>query len=262
MLKCRVIPILTFNGFALVKTKQFKNPRMVGNPVQSARVFNSRNVDELAFIDIFATDQKRKLDLRMVKNVINECFMPVAIGGGISTIKDIDNLLEIGADKVIIKTKAIQSPNFIEEAARVFGSQCITIALDAIRNDEGGYNVHNKLGLDIKLDDFVKTCNDYGAGELVVSSVDNDGIMKGFDVNLYKSFEKNTMLPIIASGGGGKMEHYEELFAETTIEAVGSASIFYFTRYTPLDIKLAIGKAERPIRLSRNIEKNITQINS
>src|SRR5664280_1045008 len=132
MLKCRVIPILTFSGLALVKTKGFaSNPRMVGNAVQAAKVFNARNVDELVFLDIYASDQKRKINLNMVRSIINECFMPVAIGGGISTLDDIHNLLAVGADKVVIKNKIIESPEFINEAAHVFGNQCITIAIDA-----------------------------------------------------------------------------------------------------------------------------------
>jgi cyclase len=121
MLKTRIIPILTFNGFALVKTKKFDNPRMVGNPVQAARVYNSRGVDELIFIDIFATKQKRKINLKVAKDVIKECFMPVGIGGGISTIEDINDLLQIGADKVIIKQIALLNPSFITSAANFFG---------------------------------------------------------------------------------------------------------------------------------------------
>ena len=115
MLKLRIIPVLTFNGFGLVKTKQFKNPRMVGNPVQAARVYNSRGVDELAFIDITASKQKRKLNLKLVGDVIKECFMPVTIGGAVSTIEDINNLLKIGADKVVIKSAALTDLNFIKE---------------------------------------------------------------------------------------------------------------------------------------------------
>jgi cyclase len=131
MLKVRIIPILTFNGFGLVKTKKFTNPRMVGNPVQAARVYNSRGVDELVFVDIFASSQNRKVNLKLVADVIKECYMPVAIGGGIETIEDINNLLKIGADKVIIKTKALLDAKFIDEAVAFFGSQCISIAIDA-----------------------------------------------------------------------------------------------------------------------------------
>ena len=133
MLKTRIIPILTFNGFALVKTKQFNNPRMVGNPVQAARVYNSRGVDELMFIDIFATKQNRKINLKIVKDVIKECFMPVGIGGGITTLEDINDLLQIGADKVVIKNVFFSNPEFIISAANFFGSQCISISIDVIK---------------------------------------------------------------------------------------------------------------------------------
>ena len=144
MLSCRVIPILTFNGFGLVKTKEFApNPRMVGNAVQAAKVYNSRNVDELVFLDIYASDKNRKINLQMVRLIINECFMPVAIGGGIKNIQDIQDLLAIGADKVVLKTKIIEDPEFINEAASVFGNQCITIAIDAVKEEEN-YFLYNR----------------------------------------------------------------------------------------------------------------------
>src|ERR1700746_580058 len=135
MLKARIIPILTFNGFGLVKTKKFTNPRMIGNPVQAAKVYNSRGVDELVFLDIFATEQNRKINLKLVKDVIKECYMPVAIGGGIQNIEDINDLLKIGADKVVIKSKALTDIEFIKESVAFFGSQCITIAIDAINEN-------------------------------------------------------------------------------------------------------------------------------
>jgi imidazole glycerol-phosphate synthase subunit HisF len=249
MLKVRVIPILTFNGFGLVKTKKFSNPRMVGNPVQAARVYNSRGVDELVFIDIYATKQKRKLNLSITKDIIKECYMPVGIGGGIDSIDDINALLKIGADKVVIKTQALTNPEFIKEAAHFFGSQCITIAVDAKKTDNG-YKIHNELGIDISIENFIKQMNDLGAGELVVTSVDNDGMMHGFDIGLLGEAEKLTTLPIIAVGGGGNMEHYKELFNATEIEAVGSASIFHFTQYTPLDIKKELDAIGKPVRLT------------
>jgi cyclase len=144
MLKIRIIPVLNFNGFALVKTKQFKNPRMVGNPVQSARIYNSRGVDELIFTDIFATRQDRNLNLKVVKDVIKECFMPIGIGGGIKTIDDINDLLQIGADKVIIKTIALKNSKFIQEASNFFGSQCISVSVDVIKK-----NANNKQGITV-----------------------------------------------------------------------------------------------------------------
>lgn len=248
MLKVRIIPILTFNGFGLVKTKNFKNPRMVGNPVQAARVYNNRGVDELVFIDIFATTQKRKINLKLVADVIKECYMPVAIGGGIETIKDINDLLKIGADKVIIKTKAIIDIDFIKEAVAFFGSQCISIAVDAFKTPHG-YKIYNNLDIDKNLDDFVKEMIECKVGEFILVSVDNDGMMNGFDTELINCVEKMTNIPIISAGGGGNMEHYNELFSKTNIQAVGSASIFHFTQYTPLDIKNELKLINIPVRI-------------
>lgn len=248
MLKIRVIPILTFNGFGLVKTKNFKNPRMVGNPVQAARVFNSRGVDELSFVDIFSSEQNRKLNLKLVGEVIRECYMPVAIGGGIQTLDDINDLLRIGADKVVIKTMAMTNPDFISEAVRFFGGQCISISVDAYRVPDG-YKIHNKLGLHITLENFLQQMNECQVGEIVLNSVDNDGMMDGFDIGLVNRAAELTQLPIVAVGGGGKMEHYRELFNKTNVEAVGSASIFFFTQFTPLDIKKELKELGRPVRI-------------
>ena len=249
MLKVRIIPMLTFNGFALVKTKKFANPRMVGNPVQSARVYNSRGVDELAFMDIFASNQHRKLNLKLIADVIKECYMPVAIGGGIETIDDINSLLKIGADKVIIKTKALTDRGFIKKAVDFFGSQCISIAVDAYFTDHG-YKIHNVLGLHINLADFLDEMTKCQVGEFVVNSTDNDGMMSGFDIDLMRTVEASTNLPIIAVGGGGDLEHFKTLFSETNIEAVGASSIFHFTQYTPLDIKLALASINKPVRIN------------
>ena len=248
MLKARIIPILTFNGFGLVKTKNFANPRMVGNPVQAARVYNNRGVDELVFVDIFASNQKRKLNLKLIADVIKECYMPVAIGGGIESIDDINNLLKIGADKVVIKTKALTDKAFIKEAVSFFGSQCISIAVDAYQTADG-YKIHSKLDLDIDMKQFIADMIDCNVGEFVVNSVDKDGLMDGFDTALINEVEKLTNIPIIAVGGGGKMEHYATLFTETKVQAVGSASIFHFTQFTPLDIKNQLHEIGVPVRI-------------
>src|SRR3989339_355104 len=232
MLKCRVIPILTFNGFALIKTKQFAtNARMVGNAVQAARVFNARNVDELVFLDVYASDQNRKINLQVVKAIINECYMPVGIGGGISSIEDIHNLLAIGADKVILKNVMIKNPNFLNKAANIFGNQCITLSIDAHKVD-GEYYLYNRLGKTILLRDFIQHISKYNFGEIILNSVNHDGMMEGFDLDLIKMFEKNIKVPIVVVGGAGNPEHFKQLFSETSVEAAGAASIFYFTQYT------------------------------
>ncbi|HTN20538.1 MAG TPA: imidazole glycerol phosphate synthase cyclase subunit [Pelobium sp.] len=248
MLKVRIIPILTFNGFGLVKTKKFTNPRMVGNPVQAAKVYNSRGVDELVFLDIFASTQKRKANLKLISDVIKECYMPVAIGGGIGSIDDINDLLKIGADKVVIKTKALLDNVFIKEAVAFFGAQCITIAVDAYSTEEG-YMVFNALEVSISLKDFIMQMVDCGVGEFMLVSVDKDGMMEGFDIDMINYVKSLTNIPVIAAGGGGNMDHYKELFTKTKVKAVGSASIFHFTQFTPLDIKNELIKINIPVRI-------------
>jgi imidazole glycerol-phosphate synthase subunit HisF len=248
MLKVRIIPILTFNGFGLVKTKKFSNPRMVGNPVQAARVYNSRGVDELAFIDIFATKQKRKINLNLVKDVIRQCFMPVSIGGGIQDIDDINALLRIGADKVIIKSKALTDPDFIKKSVEFFGSQCISISVDVIKENDQ-YRIYNDLGLNIGAADFIAHLQDLDVGEMVLNSVDNDGMMQGFDIGLIKELDKTIKVPVIVAGGGGQPSHFVDLFCQTNIGAVGAASIYHFTQYTPLDVKNALHSAGKPVRI-------------
>lgn len=250
MLKCRIIPVLTFNGFALVKTKEFgSNARMIGNAVQAAKVYNSRNVDELVFLDIYASDKNRKMNLQMARLIINECFMPVALGGGIKTLEDIENLLAIGADKVVLKSKIIEDPEFINEASAVYGNQCITLAIDAIKKEDGQYYLYNRLDKELLLFNFLEKLKNYNFGEIILTSVNNDGMMNGFDIGLVQQVEKRTNVPIVVSGGAGEPNHVKELFTKTNIEAIAAASIFHFTRYTPRDLKLAIQSVGRPVRL-------------
>ena len=254
MLKCRVIPILTFNGFALVKTKGFgSNARMIGNAVQAAKVYNSRNVDELVFLDIYASKKNRKMNLQMARLIIDECFMPVALGGGIKTIKDIEDLLAIGADKVVLKSKIIENPEFINEASSIYGNQCITLAIDAVKKEDNRYYLYNILGKEILLFEFLKKIESYNFGEIILTSVNNDGMMNGFDIKLVSEVEKIINVPIVVSGGAGNLDHFKELFSKTNIEAVGASSIFHFTRYTPRDLKLAIQSVGKPVRIVEEV---------
>lgn len=243
---------MTFSGLALVKTKKFaKNARMVGNAIQAAKVFNARNVDELVFLDIYASDQKRKINLNMVRSIINECFMPVTIGGGITTIEDIHNLLDIGADKVVLKNMIIESPDFINEASLIFGNQCITISIDAEKIGDT-YYIYNRLNKKTQLIDFLQRISSYNFGEILLTSVNNDGMMDGFDIELVQLVEKLIDVPIVVTGGAGEPNHVKELFSKTGVEAVGAASIFYFNRYTPYDLKRAIASVNKPVRITEN----------
>lgn len=248
-LKLRIIPVLTFNGFALVKTKQFSNPRMVGNPVQTARLYNSRGVDELVFLDIYASEQDRNINLKLVSDVIKECFMPVSIGGGIKSLEDINNLLKIGADKVVIKTLALINTNLIKDAVRFFGSQCISIAVDVmVKNGQYVINTGAKID-ECNLSEFIKSMEDCDVGEYLLCSTDNDGMMNGFDINLVNHVSELTNKPIIAIGGAGKPEHFVTLFETTNIEAAASSSIYHFTQYTPQDVKNSLNKRGFNVRI-------------
>mgnify|MGYP001166885982 FL=1 len=248
MLKVRLIPVMTFNGISLVKTKQFANPRTVGNPIQVARVFNSRNVDELIFIDIMATEQGRKINLPLVKKIIDECFMPVTIGGGIRTFEDINDLLRIGADKVLIKSMALKDPEFIIKAVEYFGSQCISISVDAILV-EGEYWIHHENQEQILLETFINEMNQCNVGEFVVNAVHNDGMMKGYDTKLYNKVTQLTSKPIVALGGAGDPAHFVSLAQTNYNGALAASSIYHFTQYTPNEVKLNLNKAKIPVRI-------------
>ena len=248
MLKVRLIPVMTFNGISLVKTKQFINARTVGNPIQVARVYNSRNVDELVFIDIKATEQGRKINLPLVKKVIDECFMPVTIGGGINTFEDINDLLGIGADKVLIKSMALQDPDFILRAVDYFGSQCISIAVDVIL-DNGEYWIYQKNDEKLLMETFINKMHQCNVGEFVVNAVDNDGMMNGFDKELYQKVTRITSKPIVALGGAGTPSHFTDLVQTNYNGALAAASIYHFTQYTPQEVKKKLNKAQIPVRI-------------
>jgi cyclase len=174
--------------------------------------------------------------------------MPVAIGGGITTLEDIHDLLAVGADKVVIKSKIIANPEFINEAANVFGNQCITLAIDAIREGDS-YYLYNRLGKKIPLVEFLKNIATFNFGEIILTAVANDGQMNGFDIELVQLVEKLVKVPIVVCGGAGEPAHFKELFSKTKVEAAAAASIFYFTRYTPYDLKIAIASVGRPVRI-------------
>lgn len=248
MLKIRLIPILTFNGISLVKTKQFSQMRIVGNPIQAARVYNSRNVDELVFVDIMATQKNRQMNLNLVKRVIDECFMPVTIGGGIQTHEQINALLGIGADKVLIKSKALNDTEFIKKAVEYYGSQCISIAADVIvRNGE--YQIYTNIRENLSLNDFIQEMNQLKVGEIIVNAVDRDGMMQGFDKELYTQVASLSSIPLVAVGGAGQPKDFSELVASGFKGGIAAASIFHYTQYTPRDVKLELMQHNFPVRI-------------
>lgn len=250
--KVRLIPTLLFKNTHLVKTVQFQRFRPVGIPVPAVKVYNQREVDELVFLDISATPQNRGPRLDLIAETAEECFMPMAVGGGVRTLEDIRNLLKVGADKVVINTEALERPEFITESAGVFGRQCIVVSIDVKRNAAGKYEVFARGGTVPTGKDPVEWAQNaeaLGAGEILLTSIDRDGMQDGYDVELIRSVASAVGVPVIASGGVGKPEDFAAAVLQGHASAVAAASLFHFSQHTPLDVKAAMKKAGINVRL-------------
>ncbi|MDP1812018.1 MAG: imidazole glycerol phosphate synthase cyclase subunit [Sediminibacterium sp.] len=236
MLKVRIIPILLLKDGRMVKGKQFTDYRDTGDPVFASRIYNVQFVDELIFLDITATNEGRETYFDIIEQVSKECFMPLTIGGGISNVSQIRKLLKAGADKVVINTAAVNTPQFIEEAAAVFGSQCIVVGID-VRYEEGNYIVYTnsgKLKTDLVLADHIVNMERLGAGEIFINSIDRDGMMQGYDHELIKLVLTYTTLPVIGCGGAGNFMHLVDAYKNTGIGALAMASIYHFGDNNPV----------------------------
>ena len=255
MLKTRIIPCMLFNGLHLIKTIQFDQIRNLGNPVQMARVYNFRDVDELIFIDMKATEENRPPAFEIVKDIIAECFMPLTVGGGIHSIEDIHKLLKTGADKICINSEAINNPAFITTAAKKFGSQCIVISVDAKQIGKDHY-VFKSRGLEntnMTAVEWAKQVEKLGAGEIFLTSIDKDGTMEGYDLELLKKVSSAVSIPVIACGGAGKVQDIIDAVKIGGANAVSLASIFHYGGHTPNSIKQRMYNAGIPVRL---VDKN------
>lgn len=250
MLKLRVIPTLLYKDYGLVKGVGFDSWRRTGSALQAIKVYNLREVDEIVFFDITASKEGREPDYELIDELADECFMPMSVGGGISRLEHIQKLLNVGADKVIINTAAIERPQFIREAADKFGSQCVVVAVDVkIKNDQFvvcSYSGSREITTPLK--SWLLEIEAMGAGEILVTSIDKDGTMAGYDKTLIQQVVDTISLPIIASGGAG---NYDDLVmaASLGVSAVAAASIFHFTESTPLEAKKALQLAGFPVRL-------------
>lgn len=254
MLKTRVIPILLFKNpeIGLVKSVQFNRMRTVGNPVNAARVYNARNVDELIFLDIGARRDNRPINLQAVKEIFKECFMPLTIGGKVESVDDVRMLLLAGADKVSVNTAAIENHSLISEIATSYGNQCVVVSIDAKKTSSGKYQVFSRAGQrPTNLDpvSWAKQAEKLGAGEILINSIDQDGTMAGFDIRLVKMVADAVKIPVIAAGGAGKPNHFVQVIKKTNVSAVAAASIFHFTQYTPLSVKREMKTSGIPVRL-------------
>ena len=235
----RIIPCLDVNDGRVVKGINFVELKDAGDPVEIARSYNDQGADELTFLDITASSDNRGLLFDIIEKVANQIFIPLTVGGGVRNCDDIRNLLNVGADKVGINTSAILNPNFVSESSRRFGSQAIVVAIDAKKIDDH-YEVFTHGGRNatgINAIEWAKKMADFGAGELLITSMDRDGTKKGFDNNLMKSISDAVDIPIIASGGAGSLRHLVDGIKEGEADAVLAASIFHYGEYSIKEAK-------------------------
>ncbi len=235
MLTKRIIPCLDVKDGRVVKGVSFVELRDAGDPVESAKAYEAQGADELVFLDITASHEKRKTILDVVEKTASEVFMPLTVGGGIRTLDDIKELLRAGTDKVSINTTAVEDPDFVRRASERFGSQCIVVAIDAKRRPEGSWEVYTHGGRKARgLDaiEWAKKMESFGAGEVLLTSMDRDGRKDGYDLALTRGVSIATSIPIIASGGAGTLEHIREAFTEGLADAALAASIFHFGVFT------------------------------
>ena len=240
MLKTRIIPCLDVKNGKVVKGTKFKNLKYAGDPVKQAQIYDKQGADELCFLDITASSEKRNIIFDVVKKTAQKCFMPLTVGGGVRSIKDIRKLLLCGADKVSINTSAIKDPNLVKKSSKKFGNQCIVVAIDAKKIDKNKWEIYThggrqKTGIDaIKL---AKKMENYGAGEILLTSMDKDGTKSGFDLELTKKISNIINIPVIASGGVGNIQHLIDGIKIGKASAVLAASIFHYGKFTIKEVK-------------------------
>jgi cyclase len=251
MLKKRIIPCLDVKDGRVVKGINFVNLKDAGDPVEQAKIYDKGGADEICFLDITASSENRKILLDKVSETAKSCFVPLTVGGGISSIEDIKSLLLAGADKVSINTAAVKNHNFIKESSIRFGSQCIVIAIDAkkIGNNKWEIFTHggrNSTGIDAIA--YAKIAEKNGAGEILLTSMDKDGTKTGYDLELTRAIASLVSIPVIASGGVGSLDDLYQGFKIGLASAVLAASIFHYKNYTIKEVKSYLKKKDIPIR--------------
>ena len=236
----RIIPCLDIKDGRVVKGVNFKSLRDAGDPVECAMAYQEAGADEIIFLDITATNSARETAAELVKQVASKVFIPIPGGGGIRTKEDIKNILRAGADKVSLNTAAVRNPSLIKEAAEAFGSQCVTVAIDAKRKGDGYWQVCTEGGLREELMDAVgwaMLAESLGAGEILLTSMDRDGTKSGYDIELTYAISSRVGIPVIASGGAGKLEHFREAFSKGKADAVLAASLFHYNEIPVGELK-------------------------
>jgi imidazole glycerol-phosphate synthase subunit HisF len=231
MIKTRVIPCLLLKGKGLVKTERFSNPRYLGDPINIVKIFNEKEAHEIAILDIMATVEGRGPSFQYLGDIASEAFMPLAYGGGIKTLDDIRRIFKTGFEKVIINSATFSDPKLIEKASMEFGSQSIVVSIDAKRSMLGNYEVflqNGKLGMKKGPVQHAKDMEALGAGEILITSVDKEGTMSGYDIELIKSITSNVDVPVLANGGAGELKHFEQAVKVGGASGVVAGSLFVF----------------------------------
>jgi cyclase len=239
MLAKRIIPCLDVKDGRVVKGTQFVDLKDAGDPVENAKAYDQQGADEIAFLDITASHEKRDILIDVVRRTAEEIFIPLTVGGGVRRLEDIRRLLKAGADKVSINTAAVKDPNFVEKASKRFGSQCIVIAIDAKRRGDGWevYTHGGRIPTEIDAVLWAEKMEEMGAGEILLTSMDRDGTKDGYDLELTRTISEQVGIPVIASGGVGTLEHLYEGLVLGKADAVLAASIFHYREYTISQVK-------------------------
>ena len=240
MLAKRIIPCLDVRNGKVVKGVNFEGIKDVGDPVELAIEYNRQGADELVFYDITASYEGRGVMLDVVKRTAQQVFVPLCVGGGIASVQDFRDTLRAGADKVSINSQAVKNPKLISDAAEIFGSQCVVVAIDAKRRPDGGWNIYKNGGrVDMGIDavEWAMKADKLGAGEILLTSMDCDGTKDGYDLELTKIISDNVSIPVIASGGAGKLEHFRDAFTEAGADAVLAASLFHYKELEIREVK-------------------------
>ena len=248
----RIIPCLDINNNRVVKGTNFVNLRDAGDPVEVAKAYNKAGADELVFLDITATSDHRATVTELVRKVAEQVFIPFTVGGGIRTVDDFKALLREGADKISINSSAIMNPNLISEAADKFGSQCVVVAIDAKRREDGsGWNIFKNGGrIDTGLDavEWARKVDALGAGEILLTSMDCDGTKAGYDLELTRTIAEAVSVPVIASGGAGRLEHFYDALTEGGADAALAASLFHYKELEIMQVKDYLAQRGVPVR--------------
>ena len=249
----RIIPCLDIDNGRVVKGTKFKNIRDAGDPVEVAKRYDLEGADEIAFLDITATHENRKTIINVVEKVADEVFIPLTVGGGVSSFSDVKNLLNAGADKVTINSAAVANPHIIDEISNKIGNQCVVAAIDAKKNNQGnGWTVYTHGGrreTNLDVYEWALEVQKRGVGEILLTSMDRDGTKEGFDIDLLKLISEAVTIPVIASGGAGTLEHLKKAVLDGHSDAILAASIFHFSVYSVKEVKEYLKKHGVLVRL-------------